>query len=70
MIHRCLHPDCVSEINQHNLVCVDHWKILPQEIKRAVQERRIGWQSKNEAEIYLANYYRAKERSQNVNPNS
>lgn len=54
----CMAHGCTQKVSGSHLLCVDHWRILPATVQRAVSERQYGWKDEGAARIYLANHYR------------
>ncbi len=51
---KCLVPTCEVYVSGSHLMCLKHWKKVPQRIRKGVYERNIGWNSRASAEEFLS----------------
>lgn len=54
----CLHPDCLAVIGGDHLLCTLHWKQLARDARQECQRRLVGWNSWNQAALWLEGYFK------------
>ena len=53
---KCMDPACQVQVSGNHLMCLPHWKEIPESIQKEVSERLSGWKNIGAAREFLSNF--------------
>jgi len=53
---KCMDPECQVQVSGNHLMCLPHWKEIPESVQKDVCERIFGWKNIAAAREFLHNF--------------